>query len=80
MYRCITICQVIPWRHVAELTEGLPDMNSGGDQGSSRIAVIAVGLFLLFDFAALALTVWLSWHIEQQAVGINLAGRQRMLS
>ena len=55
-------------------------MNSGGDQGSSRIAVIAVGLFLLFDFAALALTVWLSWHIEQQAVGINLAGRQRMLS
>ncbi len=55
-------------------------MNPDGDQRSSRIAVIAVGLFLLFDFAALALNFWLSWHIEQQAVGINLAGRQRMLS
>ena len=55
-------------------------MNPEGDQRSSRIAVIAVGLFLLFDFAALALNFWLSRHIEQQAVGINLAGRQRMLS
>ncbi len=55
-------------------------MIPGGDQRSSRIAVIAVVLFLLFDFAALALNFWLSWHIEQQAVGINLAGRQRMLT
>lgn len=47
---------------------------------SKRIVAIAVALFLLFDFAALALNIWLSWKIEQQAVAINLAGRQRMLS
>lgn len=47
---------------------------------NSRLAVIAIVLFLFFDFTALALNVWLSWKIEQQAVAINLAGRQRMLS
>ena len=41
---------------------------------------VAVVLFLLFDFAALGLNVWLSVKIEREAVGINLAGRQRMLS
>jgi len=41
---------------------------------------MAVVLFLFFDFAALALNFWLSWKIEKQAVAINLAGRQRMLS
>jgi len=47
---------------------------------NSRIAVIAITLFLVFDFAALALNFWLSWKIEQQAIAINLSGRQRMLS
>lgn len=47
---------------------------------SSRIAAAAIALFLLFDFAALALNVWLSRKIEKQAIAINLAGRQRMLS
>ena len=42
--------------------------------------VVAVSLFLLFDFAALGLNVWMSVKIEREAVGINLAGRQRMLS
>lgn len=50
------------------------------DRVNSRIAVIAVALFLLFDFAAFALNFWLSWEIEQHAIAINLAGRQRMLS
>lgn len=45
-----------------------------------RIAIVAVTLFLIFDFIALALNFWLSWKIEQNAVEINLAGRQRMLS
>lgn len=49
-------------------------------QNNSRLAVVAIVLFLFFDFTALALNVWLSWKIEQQAVAINLAGRQRMLS
>ena len=47
---------------------------------SSSLAIAAVTLFLLFDFTALALNVWLSLRIESQAVYINLAGRQRMLS
>ena len=50
------------------------------EQNQSRAALIAVLLFLIFDFAALALNFWLSSEIEKQAVGINLAGRQRMLS
>ncbi len=49
-------------------------------QDNSRAAMYAVLLFLFFDFAALALNFWLSSEIEKQAVGINLAGRQRMLS
>ncbi len=55
-------------------------MELGNDKRNSRIAVIAIVLFLLFDAAALALNFWLSHKIEQQAIGINLAGRQRMLS
>ncbi len=45
-----------------------------------HLAIAAVVMFLLFDFTALALNFWLSWKIEKQAVAINLAGRQRMLS
>lgn len=47
---------------------------------SSRLALLAVVLFLVFDFTALALNVWLTYRIESQTVYINLAGRQRMLS
>ena len=43
-------------------------------------AVAAIGLFLTFDIVALSLNFLLSWKIEQQAVAINLSGRQRMLS
>lgn len=52
----------------------------GQDKRNSRMAMIAIVLFLFFDFAALALNVWLTSKIEHQAVAINLAGRQRMLS
>lgn len=44
------------------------------------MAMLAIGLFILFDIAGLSLNYLLSWRIEQQAIGINLAGRQRMLS
>jgi diguanylate cyclase (GGDEF)-like protein len=50
------------------------------DRRNSRIAAVAVALFLLFDFSALALNIWLSAKIEQGAIAINLAGRERMLS
>ncbi|WP_027852390.1 type IV pili methyl-accepting chemotaxis transducer N-terminal domain-containing protein [Marinobacterium litorale] len=49
-------------------------------RSGARIALVAVVLFLVFDFTALALNFWLSYRIETQAVNINLAGRQRMLS
>ncbi len=49
-------------------------------QLNMRIALVAIVLFLVFDFTALALNFWLSWKIEEQAISINLAGRQRMLS
>ncbi len=44
------------------------------------LGVVAVVLFLVFDLSALLLNIWLTYRIETQAVGINLAGRQRMLS
>ncbi len=50
------------------------------DKQNSHVAAIAIALFVVFDFVALALNYWLSAHIEQQAIDINLAGRQRMLS
>lgn len=60
--------------------KGQRSVNTGHEINNSRLALIAVVLFLLFDFTALALNIWLSQQIEQQAVAINLAGRQRMLS
>lgn len=50
------------------------------DKRNSYISIVAVALFLAFDFAALALNFQMSMEIEQQAVAVNLAGRQRMLS
>lgn len=47
---------------------------------NTLMAMLAVVLFVIFDVAGLSLNYLLSWRIEQQAVGINLAGRQRMLS
>lgn len=55
-------------------------MEIGKDRRSSRLALVAIVLFLAFDSIALGLNYWLSWKIEQEAIGINLAGRQRMLS
>jgi sigma-B regulation protein RsbU (phosphoserine phosphatase) len=52
------------------------------DKGNRNtlMAMLAIGLFVVFDIAGLSLNYLLSWRLEQQAVGINLAGRQRMLS
>ncbi len=48
--------------------------------GKYREIIIAVGFFLLFDLGVLVLNFYTSFQIAQDAVGINLAGRQRMLS
>jgi diguanylate cyclase (GGDEF)-like protein len=41
---------------------------------------LAIGLFLLLDLTILTANFWLSAQISRDAVAINLAGRQRMLS
>ncbi len=48
--------------------------------GKYREIIIAVGFFLLFDLGVLILNFYTSFQIAEDAVGINLAGRQRMLS
>lgn len=48
--------------------------------GKYRDIVIAVGFFLLFDLGVLILNFYTSFQIAEDAVGINLSGRQRMLS
>ncbi|MCG8314578.1 MAG: type IV pili methyl-accepting chemotaxis transducer N-terminal domain-containing protein [Pseudomonadales bacterium] len=48
--------------------------------GKYREIVIAVACFLVFDLAVLVLNFYISFQISEDAVAINLAGRQRMLS
>lgn len=47
---------------------------------TNRRLVIAIALFVVFDLSALAFNSWITLQIGQDAVAINLAGRQRMLS
>lgn len=48
--------------------------------GKYKEIVWAVALFLLFDLAVLVLNFYISFQISSDAMAINLAGRQRMLS
>lgn len=48
--------------------------------GKYKEIVWAVALFLLFDLAVLMLNFYISFQISSDAMSINLAGRQRMLS
>ena len=48
--------------------------------GKYREIIFAVAFFLVFDMAVLVLNFYTSFQISEDAVGINLAGRQRMLS
>ncbi len=45
-----------------------------------RAIVYAVAFFLVFDLGVLILNFYTSYQISEDAVAINLAGRQRMLS
>jgi PAS domain S-box-containing protein len=47
---------------------------------NTRMALLALGLFIAFDIAGLSLNYLLSSRIAQQVQTINLAGQQRMLS
>lgn len=48
--------------------------------GSPRRLVSAIVLFLLLDLTVLVINLWIGEQVAQDAVAINLAGRQRMLS
>ena len=48
--------------------------------GKYRDIIIAVALFLLFDLGVLILNFYTFFQIAEDAVGINLSGRPRMLS
>lgn len=50
------------------------------DYGKYRGILISVALFLLLDASVLLLNFYISFEIAGDAVGVNLAGRQRMLS
>ncbi|NDY92737.1 ATP-binding protein [Ideonella livida] len=59
---------------------GAPRHRPAFQLGKYREIIIAVAFFLLFDLGVLVLNFYTSFQIGQDAVGINLAGRQRMLS
>ena len=48
--------------------------------GSPRRLVSAIVLFVVLDLSVLLINLWLAEQLAQDAVAINLAGRQRMLS
>ncbi|HEX9720830.1 MAG TPA: type IV pili methyl-accepting chemotaxis transducer N-terminal domain-containing protein [Ramlibacter sp.] len=52
----------------------------GFSVGKYREIIIAVAFFLLFDLGVLILNFYTSFQIAEDALGVNLSGRQRMLS
>lgn len=48
--------------------------------GSTRRLVTAIVLFVALDLTVLLINLWIAEQMAQDAVAINLAGRQRMLS
>ena len=47
------------------------------ERDRSRLLYLAIGLFLLLDLSVLATSYWLSYQIAEDAITINLSGRQR---
>lgn len=47
---------------------------------SPRRLFVAIVLFVLLDLSVLLINLWIAAQVAQDAVAINLAGRQRMLS
>ena len=48
--------------------------------GKYRGVVVSIALFLILDASVLGLNFYISFKIADDAVGVNIAGRQRMLS
>lgn len=78
----------LPASNALELDFGTPADSARRARGQRPVAalgkyreiVIAVGFFLLFDLAVLVLNFYVSFQIGRDAVAINLAGRERMLT
>ena len=45
-----------------------------------KFILISITLFLVFDVGVLVVNFYNSFQISQNAIGVNLSGRQRMLS
>lgn len=45
-----------------------------------RTIIISIALFIVFDLGVLVMNFYISSQITKDAIGVNLAGRQRMLS
>lgn len=54
--------------------------NTGSYFGKYREIIWAVALFLVLDLSVLVMNFYISFQISEDALSINLAGRQRMLS
>ncbi|KQW00416.1 ATP-binding protein [Rhizobacter sp. Root1221] len=63
-----------------DATPSLRRPTLGFTLGKYREILIAVAFFLLFDLAVLVLNFYVSFQISEDAVSINLSGRQRMLT
>lgn len=50
------------------------------DYGKYRGIIISIALFLILDASVLMMNFYISFEIADDAVGVNIAGRQRMLS
>lgn len=55
-------------------------LHNSGYWGKYREIILAVALFLVLDLSVLILNFYISFQISEDALAINLAGRQRMLS
>jgi two-component system, chemotaxis family, sensor kinase CheA len=58
----------------------VPSKTSMGSSSKYKGLIIAISLFLLFNLLVLGLNFYTSQGLDNDAVSINLAGRQRMLS
>ena len=48
--------------------------------GKYKSIVVSIALFLILDASVLTLNFYISYKIADDAIGVNVAGRQRMLS
>lgn len=58
----------------------MPLLNKPVQNRSARHLGFAVALFMLLDLTVLVINLWIAQQVALDAVAINLAGRQRMLS